>query len=218
MAKKTVGILGKLYCGIYVYRLTRLWGILYLRFFKCAYPGLTVGRHPKIWGAFSIQLMEGGRFDIGDDFHLVSEPRRSAITQFSRAQFTIFPGASIRLGRHVGLNGTALTSKRRIEIGDDTMIAANVIIVDSDFHAAWPPQHRWTASSSPFDKEVIIGRNVWIGMNTIVLKGSHIGDNSIIGAGSVVNGHIPANVIAAGNPARVIRTLGIETTEPEQSS
>jgi len=67
-------------------------------------------------------------------------------------------------------------------------------------------------------KEVIIGRNVWIGTNTIVLKGFHIGDNSIIGAGSVVNGHIPANVITAGSPARVIRTLGIETTELGQSS
>lgn len=151
--------------------------------------------------------------EIGDDFHLVSEPRRSAITQYSRAQFTVFPGAHIRLGRHVGLNGTALTSKCRIEIGDDTMVAANVIIVDSDFHSAWPPEKRWTSSTHAFDKEVIIGRNVWIGMNTVVLKGSRIGDNSIIGAGSVVCGEIPANVMAAGNPARVIRALGTENSE-----
>ena len=215
--KKSVGFLGKLYCAIYIYRLTRFWGALYLWFFKIAYPGLVVGRNPKIWGTFSIQLMEGGRIEIGDDFHLVSEPRRSAVVLFSRAQFTVFPGASIRLGRHVGLNGTTLTSKRRIEIGDDTMIAPNVIIVDSDFHAIWPPQHRWTSSTDAFDKEVIIGRNVWIGTNTLVLKGSHIGDNSVIGAGSVVNGHIPANVIAAGNPARVIRMLDVETRKIEQS-
>ena len=204
---KTVGFLGKLYCAIYIYRLTRLWGTLYLWFFKKAYPGFTVGRNAKIWGAFSLQLMEGGRMVIGEDFYLVSEPRRSAITQFSHAQFTVFPGACISLGRHVGLNGTALTSKCRIEIGDDTMIAANVIIVDSDFHSAWPPELRWSTSTKEFDKEVTIGRNVWIGMNTVILKGSRIGDNSIIGAGSVVSGDIPANVIAAGNPARVIRAL-----------
>ena len=146
--------------------------------------------------------------EIGNDFHLVSEPRRSAITQFSRGQFTVFPGAVIRLGDHVGLNGTALTAKRRIEIVDDTMIAANVIIVDSDFHTKWPPERRWTTATNEYDEDVIIGRNVWIGMNTVVLKGSRIGDNSIIGAGSVVKGTIPANCLAAGNPAQVISFLG----------
>ncbi|MEQ1656522.1 MAG: acyltransferase [Nitrospira sp.] len=177
-------------------------------FFTCAYPGFTIGRNPKVWGAFSLQLMEGGRMEVGDDFHLVSEPRRSAITQFSRGQFTVFPGGVIRLGNHVGLNGTALTAKRRIEIGDNTMIAANVIIIDSDFHAKWPPELRWTTSTKEFDEDVIIGRNVWIGMNTVVQKGSRIGDNSIIGAGSMVRGEIPANCLAAGNPARVISMLG----------
>ena len=118
-----------------------------------------------------------------------------------------------RLRQGQGLLVNALTSKCRIEIGDDTMIAANVIIVDSDFHAAWPPEQRWTSSTNAFDKEVVIGRRVWIGMNTVVLKGSRIGDNSIIGAGSVVSGDIPANVLAAGNPARVIRALGTESAE-----
>lgn len=210
MKKKTVGILGKIYCAVYIYRLTRLWGAVYLWFFKIAYPGFVVGKNAKIWGTFSVQLMEGGTLTIGDDFHLVSEPRRSAITHFSRAQFTVFPGGSIHIGRHVGLNGTALTSKCRIDIGDDTMIAANVIIVDSDFHVPWPPENRWINSTTGFDREVVIGSKVWIGMNTVILKGSHIGDNSIIGAGSLVVGDIPANVLAAGNPARVIRELGVE--------
>lgn len=210
MSERTVGFWGRIYCGMYIYRLTRLWGSIYLWFFIRAYPGLKVGRNPKVWGAFSLQLMEGGRMEIGDDFHLVSEPRRSAITQFSRGQFTVFPGAIIQLGKHVGLNGTAITSKRRIVIGDDTMIASNVIIVDSDFHVKWPTESRWNSSTAEFDEEVIIGSNVWIGMNTLVLKGSRIGDNSIIGAGSVVNGEIPANCIAAGNPARVLPYFSVE--------
>lgn len=208
--KKSVGFLGWVYINIYIYRWTRLMGQVYLWFFIKAYPGFTIGRNPKIWGAFSIQLMEGGRMEVGDDFHLVSEPRRSAITQFGRGQFTIFPGAVISLGKHVGLNGTALTAKRRIQIGDDTMIAANVIIVDSDFHTMLPPELRWTSSTIEHDKEVIIGKNVWIGMNSIILKGSIIGDNSVIGAGSIVNGVIPANCLAAGNPACVVRTFDVD--------
>lgn len=55
--------------------------------------------------------------------------------------------------------------------------------------------------------ETVIGNNVFIGMNSIILMGTHIGDNVIIGAGSVVSGTIPPNCVAAGNPARIIRTL-----------
>ena len=87
------------------------------------------------------------------------------------------------------------------------MLAPNVIIVDSDFHAHWPPEKRFQQVDSALDKEVIIGRNVWIGMNSIIIKGVTIGDNSIIGAGSVVTSNIPSNVIAAGSPARVVKEL-----------
>jgi len=87
------------------------------------------------------------------------------------------------------------------------MIAPNVIIVDSDFHVSWPPEKRFDLIDSKQDKEIRIGRNVWIGANTIVLKGVTIGDNSIIGAGSVVVKDIPKNVLAAGNPAVVKKQL-----------
>lgn len=93
------------------------------------------------------------------------------------------------------------------------MTAPNFTIVDSDFHVTWPPEKRRTSSTNSFDKEAVTGHRFWIGMNTVVLKGFRIGDNSIIGSGSVVSGDILANVLAAGNPARVIRTQGIESAE-----
>ena len=205
--KKTVGFLGKLYCHIFVYWLPILSGLLFLKFFRIAYPGFEIGLRPKIWGRFSVQIFQGGRLEIGDDFHLVSEPNRSVITLFARGQFTVFPGAIIKIGNHVGLNGTSITSKCCVEIGDETIIGPNVIIVDSDFHNTWPPDSRWETATQGIDGEVKIGRNVWVGMNTIILKGSRIGDNSVIGAGSVVIGDIPANCIAGGNPARFKRDL-----------
>jgi acetyltransferase-like isoleucine patch superfamily enzyme len=116
----------------------------------------------------------------------------------------------IMLGKHVGLNGTVLSSRCRIEIGNDTLIAPNVIIVDSDFHAPWPAELRWTSSTLDLDREVVIGSNVWIGMNTVILKGTRIGDNAIIGAGSIVSGEIPSNCVAAGNPARPLRVQGAD--------
>jgi acetyltransferase-like isoleucine patch superfamily enzyme len=213
--KKTVSFLGQLYCRYCLYWLPRLSGVLHLKFFRLAYPGFLIGSRPRIWGRFFVQIFQGGRLEIGDDFHLVSEPKRSAITLYGRGQFTVFPGAVIKIGNHVGLNGTAITSKCNVEIGSETIIGPNVVIVDSDFHNIWPPDSRWTTSSKEMDKEVKVGENVWVGMNSIILKGSHIGNNSVIGAGSVVSGEIPADCIAAGNPARFIRHLK-DSPETEQ--
>jgi acetyltransferase-like isoleucine patch superfamily enzyme len=106
------------------------------------------------------------------------------------------------------MSGTSLTCRMtKIQIGDKTMIAPNVIIVDSDFHAPWPPENRTHKMGYENDLSVTIGKNVWIGMNSTILRGVTIGDNSIIGAGAVVTMDIPAEVVAAGNPARVVKTL-----------
>lgn len=200
--------IARLYVGGWLFRFRAVIGTLALRFFRMLYPGFAVGNRPHIWGRFDVMMFPGSVIEIGDDLHMVSSARRSAITLFSRCSLTTFANARIEIGAGVGLNGTTITSKKRVVIGDKTMIAPNVIIVDSDFHAQWPPEARFTSSTAADDQEVVIGRNVWIGMNTVVLKGSRIGDNSIVGACSLVSGEIPANVVAGGNPARVIRPLG----------
>jgi len=95
-----------------------------------------------------------------------------------------------------------VTAATSITIGDDCMIAQNVLINDADWHDLYD-------RSQPFGntQPVTIGANVWIGDSAIVSKGVTIGKNAIIGAGSVVVKDIPENAIAAGNPASVIRYL-----------
>jgi acetyltransferase-like isoleucine patch superfamily enzyme len=202
----------RLYVGLWLHRARALAGSVSLLFFRVIYPDLTVGPHARIWGRFKLMMFADSRVTIGDHLHMVSSADRSGITLFSRCSFTTYPGGEIRVGNRVGLNGTTITSKKLVQIGDGTMIAPNVIIVDSDFHAQWPPDARLTSSTAETDREVIIGTNVWIGMNTVILKGTTIGDNSIIGASSLVSGDIPGNVIAGGNPARVIRPIGLPDT------
>jgi acetyltransferase-like isoleucine patch superfamily enzyme len=150
---------------------------------------------------------EGSRIAIGDNFWAVSDTRRAGIALYSCCKLRTMAGAALVIGDGVALNGTSITSRCRIEIGSGTLIAANVIIVDSDFHQQWPPERRFFGVGTEDDRPVTIGRNVWIGMGSIVLKGVTVGDNSIIGAGSVVTRSIPPNVLAAGSPARVIRSL-----------
>ena len=104
------------------------------------------------------------------------------------------------------MNGTAIVARSKsIQIGNNTIIAPNVTILDSDFHIPWPPERRYNTSENEIDKDVTIHDDVWIGMNTIILKGVTIGKNSIISAGSVVVHDIPENCLAGGVPARVLK-------------
>jgi acetyltransferase-like isoleucine patch superfamily enzyme len=98
--------------------------------------------------------------------------------------------------------GVRISAATEITIGDSCMMAHGTYITDSDWHGIYD-RSLSIGQSTP----VKIGNNVWLGDSVIVGKGVHIGDNSIIGAGSVVVKDIPPNVIAAGNPAIIVKTL-----------
>lgn len=92
-----------------------------------------------------------------------------------------------------------------VKIGDNSLIAPNVSILSKS--------HEYIRNDTPIidqgdkdDKPVIIGSNCWIGRSVIILPGVKIGDNSIIGAGSIVTKNIAANVVAAGNPCKTIKS------------
>ncbi len=109
----------------------------------------------------------------------------------------------IHIGDYVLISpGNQIIASERITIGSNTMIASGCYISDSDWHDTYD-------RTSERDKHapITFGENVWIGSRVIVGKGVTIGENSIIGAGAVVTRDIPANVIAAGNPAKVLREL-----------
>ncbi len=115
--------------------------------------------------------------------------------------------AQILIGDDVGISGATIYARERIEIGSHTRIGANVKIIDNDFHPVDPALRLQASNQNMGVRPVHIGANVFIGTNSIILKGTTIGDNTTIGAGSVVHGEIPANCVAAGNPARVIKVL-----------
>ena len=92
-----------------------------------------------------------------------------------------------------------------IHIGDDCLLGYNVEIIDSDFHDLDPLLRR--GGKNILKAPVAIQNNVFIGNNVTILKGVTIGENSVIGSCSVVTRNIPDNVIAAGNPAKIISKL-----------
>jgi acetyltransferase-like isoleucine patch superfamily enzyme len=120
---------------------------------------------------------------------------------------TMAPGAEVRIGNSCGFSGTVIAAFKEIVLGDRLICGANTLITDSDWHPEDP--------RSGVSKPVTIGNNVWLGVNATVLKGVSIGDNTVIGAGSIVTGDVPANVVAAGNPCAVIKPLPREVDLPK---
>lgn len=111
-------------------------------------------------------------------------------------------GKNIHIGDHVFINaGCKFQDQGGIFIGDGALIGHGVVIATLDHGLL--PENRQDLIPRP----VNIGKNVWIGSNSTILSGVTIGDNAVIGAGSVVTKDIPENMIAVGNPARVIRNI-----------
>lgn len=113
-------------------------------------------------------------------------------------------GKNIEAGKHLFVNyNCTILDVAKVKIGDNCLLAPNVAI-----YTAGHPVHPDTrASMYEYGKEVTIGDNVWIGGNAVICPGVHIGNNVVIGAGSVVTKDIPDWAIAAGNPCKVIRLI-----------
>lgn len=113
-------------------------------------------------------------------------------------------GNHVHFGKNVYANfNLTLVDDTHIYIGDYTMIGPNVTIAT----AGHPILPELREKAYQFNVSVTIGRNCWIGAGAILLPGVSVGDNTVIGAGSVVTKDIPSNVVAAGNPCRVLREI-----------
>lgn len=151
-----------------------------------------------------------GKIEIEKDVQLNSDSHAClAASIYNPVKLRTFvEGAEIIIRKGAVLNGTSVVARsKRIVIGENVNIAPNCVILDSDFHDPWPSEGRFQRTGIENDREVIIGKNVWIGTGCIILKGTLIGDGSIIAAGSVVNSKIPAGCLAGGVPARVIKQI-----------
>lgn len=158
-----------------------------------------------------------GKVIIGDDFKFTSGDNLNPICRNIRGVlFTMLPDARIEIGNNVGMSSTCIWAKQLVRIGDNVHIGGDCIVLDNDVHPHNYIERRdeYLRNNSREDylsiiptASVIIEDDVWIGARCQVLKGVHIGARSIIAAGSIVTKNIPADVIAGGNPCKVIKEL-----------
>lgn len=110
----------------------------------------------------------------------------------------------IHFGKNIYCNfGTTMVDDTHIYVGDYTMFGPNVTVAS----AGHPILPELREKGCQYNMPVHIGRNCWIGAGALIMPGVTIGDNTVIGAGSVVTKNVPANVVAVGNPCRVMREI-----------
>lgn len=116
-----------------------------------------------------------------------------------------FGGEHVHFGNHIYANfGLTLVDDTHIYVGDNTMFGPHVTVAT----AGHPIDPTLRAKEYQYNMPIHIGKNCWIGASSLILPGVTIGDNTVIGAGSVVTKDIPSSVVAVGNPCRVMRDVG----------
>ncbi|HEV3394253.1 MAG TPA: acyltransferase [Chthoniobacterales bacterium] len=172
---------------------------------------------------FNVEFGEGFYCESAQVFKkmLSKKPRAVVfgdhVSVYAGCSFAIQKDGRCIVGDFTLLNGAIVMAEELVEIGSHCLISWGVGIADSDFHPLEPAQRLIDSQAlAPFFKDrparpklktapVKIGDNVWIGMNAVILKGVTIGENSVVAAGAVVTKSFPANTIAAGNPAVVVK-------------
>lgn len=146
-----------------------------------------------------------GSISVGKNC-LIGRSRRNyhASMSFYTTLFTDKEGAEIYIGNNCRINGAYIHAQKAIKIGDNCVIASGVNIIDSNGHIVLSSNRTIGRDDA---KSIEIGSNVWIGLNSTILKNTTIGNNCVIAAGSVVKGQFPDNVLIQGNPAVVVKKL-----------
>lgn len=161
---------------------------------------------------------KGAKLKIGNNVTIKSSFLSNLVGLYSRTVIvTRTSDAEIVIGNNVGISGATIYARKGIYIGENTCIGGNCKILDNDFHPIDAEDrikllsdvHGGDASELIPSKEIHIGKNCFIGCNSIILKGTILGDGCVVGAGAVVTGVFEDNCVVAGNPAKVIKRLGV---------
>ena len=183
-------------------------GSLRIALWGCRIHGMV-----KCVGLPRIERTSKGRIEIGKGCCLRSARCSNPVGVFHPVQLSTIGGGEIIIGDGCGISGSVLVAENSITLGKRVLVGAGCTIIDSDCH---PLNARARACGERGKTaSVVLEDDVWLGMNVLVLKGVRIGAGTVVGAGSVVTGDLPAGVIAAGNPARIVSRANTTTSPVE---
>ena len=177
--------------------------------------GIKYGKNKQVFD--KIYVRGYGKITIGDNFLFTSGEANNPICRNIRGCLsTTTKDSEIIIGDNVGISSACIWAQERITIGNNVNIGGDCLIMDSDAHP-----HDFMKRRGEFEHEVgsekyletipcapiVIDDDAWIGARCQILKGVHIGARSIIAAGSIVTKDVPADCVAAGIPAKVVKNI-----------
>lgn len=168
--------------------------------------GITIGKGCRFYGRPILRRFPGSSIVIGAGSEFRSS-QTSNLMGIDRPCYvgTNRPGARIQIADSCGFSATVICADVEIVLGSNVWCGVNTLITDTDGHPV--DAQKRLAGERGGAIPIRIEDNAWLGMNVVVLKGVTIGRNSVVAANSVVTNSIPANVIAAGYPARAVKEL-----------
>ncbi|MFM7309755.1 MAG: acyltransferase [Flavobacteriales bacterium] len=194
-------MINKIWNKLYAFHFSLLdaWTSMITRF-AWRLRGVRLGRSCMFYGHMRLFKTSKAHIQIGNQCHFRSRSTSNLIGIRNPCILSAhLPTSQLIIGDNCGFSGTVIGAFVEVKLGNHVRCGANTLITDSDWHPEDP------RAGEP--KPVHIGDHVWLGYGVTVLKGVTIGENSVIGAGSVVVSDIPSHVIAAGNPCKVIKAI-----------
>jgi acetyltransferase-like isoleucine patch superfamily enzyme len=167
------------------------------------YHGVVFAEMPECNGI--LRIRNRGKIYLGKGVCFNSSLMSNSMGLYKPCTLVTYKDGVIHIGNNSGFSGVSIVSKKSIEIGSNVMVGGNVHIWDTDFHPLDPIKRRQNLNKDIRNSKVIIENDVWIGANTLVLKGVRIGQNSVIAAGSVVSKSIPKDEIWGSHTLKRIR-------------
>lgn len=174
------------------------------------------GKNLRIYNQFYLAKHPSAHIEIGNNFTFISGEAFNPLCRNIRGSIFADENAFLKIGNNTGISSACIWVKESIIIGNNVKIGGDCILMDTDAHnlnyqirngSILDEKGRLLDRKTAKSKPIIIEDDVLVGTRCIILKGVTIGARSIIGSGSVVTKSIPPDVIAAGNPCKVIKSL-----------
>jgi acetyltransferase-like isoleucine patch superfamily enzyme len=189
---------------------TVMWGITVMFFSTIILRGRIqicggyVGKGFAVRGWIQLHIVPTGSISIGDNVRINSGFGNNAVGGFRRMGIWVGPEGVLSIGNNVGVSSSTIVCMQAVTIEDDVYIGGDCKIYDTDFHSINTAERLSRPDRGVQRAPVRLGRACFIGGHSILLKGSEVGEEAVVGAGSVVTKTIPPGQVWGGNPAKAI--------------